>query len=307
MRLRFLLIAGLAALAPANAESVDPALIRHADFVRQADADWTGLGVRRQTVADGAVTWRLWRIANQARPDGPLWVVPHDNENAAFAAGLAAVKRWGGTLVAVDSGSDDTSRAARYVHADDGRRLDPNRTFTADFPAYVGAVLADLGGARRPIVALHTNAAGFDAALSNCGDGTGGGSGGISIRLCNETYSPRPATSRSWPWDDDDSVVIAPYLAAAAPGTGWCQRQLSQGNFNVTFERVGTGDGSLSNYAAQRGLAYLNFETRDRGSDSAGISAARDRLTAMIDAAMERCLPQRPLLLASAGRGKQAE
>lgn len=307
MRARLLLLAGLFALAPARSEPVDPALVRHADFVRHAAPEhWQGLDVRRQSVADGTANWDLWRIANRQRPDGPLWVVPHDNENAAFAAGLAAVKRWGGVLIAVDSGHDDTSRAARYVRAGDGRRLDPNRTFTDQFPAYVGAVLADLGSRARPIVALHTNAAGFDPALSTCGVAAAvGGNGGVSILLCNGTYSPRPAPVRSWPWDDDDSLVIAPYLASGRAGDGWCQRRLTAGNFNVTFERVDAGDGSLSNYAAKRGLPYLNFETRDRGSGSAGIAAARDRLTAMIDAAMTHCLAPSPRLLAAAGGGKE--
>lgn len=310
MRLSAYLLAGLAALTPAKAEPVDPTLIRHADFVRHADADWTGLSVRRQSVADQGVTWKLWRIANRQRQDGPLWVVPHDNENAAFAAGLAAVRRWGGTLIAVDSGNDDSSRAARYVHAHDGSRLDPNRTFTEDYLGYVAAVLADLGRAPRAIVALHTNAAGFDPSLATCGgsgetDRAGGGSGGISILLCNDTYTPRPAATRSWPWDDDDSVVIAPYLAAGAPGDGWCQRKLIAGNFNVTFEKVGASDGSLSNYAALRGLPYLNFETRELGADEAGIAAAGQRLTAMVDAAMIRCLGSDTRLLAAAGGGKE--
>ena len=68
MRVRFALLAGLAALAPAGAEPVDPARVTHADFVRNADPEnWIGLSVRRQSVADGAVTWKLWRIASRRR------------------------------------------------------------------------------------------------------------------------------------------------------------------------------------------------------------------------------------------------
>lgn len=302
------LVAGLIAMAPAVAAPVDPASVAHPDFRRVAAAEWQGLDVRRQSVTDGDVTWTLFRIGNRARPDGPLWVVPHDNENAAFAAAVRAVRRWGGTLVAVDSGSDDTVRDARFVRAPDGSRLDPNRTFTAAFPAYLNAMLADLGPRSRPIVALHTNAPGYDPAAGGCEAGDdASGSGSISIRVCNATYTPRPAPSRSWPWDDDDSVVIAPYLAAGAPGDGWCQGRLTRGNFSISFERVTTGDGSLSNYAAQNGLPYLNFETQDRGNDPAGLAAARDRLTAMVDAAMERCLTPETRLLASAGTGKEAQ
>ena len=194
--------------------------------------------------------------------------------------------------------------AARYVQGIDGDRIDPNRSFTAAFPAYVATVLADLGN--RPIVALHTNAPGFDGSLSSCGDTPGNGSGGISIRLCNSIFAPRPAPDRSWPWDDDDSVVITPYLADTAAGSGWCGGRLTAGNFNVIYERVATSDGSLSNYAVQHGISYLNFETQDRGSDPAGLAAASARLTAMVDAAMDRCLAPPSQLVAAAGGGKEA-
>ena len=306
MRCWLLLLAGLAALAPAQAKRVDPALIERADFMRQADSDWTDLKVQRKIVKDESGTWTLWRIASRKHArEGPLWVVPHDNENAAFASALAAVKRYGGVLIAVDSGSNDANRAARYVRANDGSRLDPNRTFTDDYPKYVRRVLLDWHKKPRPIVALHTNTVGFDPALSTCGNRGSGGTGDISILLCNDTYTPRPAADRSWPWDDDDSLVIAPYLASAAPGSGWCQQELTAGNFNLTFEKVGVSDGSLSNYAALRGIPYLNLETRDLGADDAAIAVASKRLTAMIDAAMALCLPPDTRLLAAGGSGKE--
>lgn len=285
--------------------SLAPQDIRHADFVRQAGTDaFAGLDVQRRTAEDPGASWSLWRIANPAKPGGPLWVVPHDNENAAFAAALRAVKDYGGIVIAVDSGQDDRLSSARYVWSHDGGRLDPNRSFTGMWPAYVAAVLADRGS--RPIVALHTNAPGFDSGASTCGDTPGNGSGGISIRLCNSIFSPRPAADRSWPWDDDDSVVISPYLAGSTAGSGWCGGRLLQGNFNIVFERVATSDGSLSNYAIQHGVPYLNFETQDRGSDPAGIATASARLTAMIDSAMERCLAPQVRLVAAAGGGKEA-
>lgn len=292
----------VAVAAPANSPSlvatrVDPATVVDMDFERHRDrSTWRSLTVQQIVFRENGANWRLWRIASKAKPRGPLWVVPHDNENAAFAAGLVAVRRWGGVLMAVDSAGDDTGRDARYVRTDSGERVDPNRIFTAAFPQYVTAMLADLNGRARPIVALHTNSAGFDPSLATCGDPATDreGSGDISALLCNATYTPFPARKRVWPWDDDDSVVIAPYLAAVDPEAGWCVRQLKRGNFNLTLERVGDGDGSLSNYAAARGLAYLNFETRDLGSDPAAIAQARDRMVAMIAAAMKRCPKWKP-------------
>ena len=66
---------------------------------------------------------------------------------------------------------------------------------------------------------------------------------------------------------------------------------LASGDYNLVFERVGYSDGSLSNYAAQHGLAYVNVETEERGSSPTGIALARDRLVDMIDKVMQRCGP----------------
>lgn len=292
---RLVLFASLLLILPANAAPVDPAItdpakISDPDFTRVDPRSWRGLTVRRVTASDGPVTWNIWRIANHKHRRGPLWVVPHDNENAAFAAGVVAVKRWGGVMIAVDSGADDTTRAARFIMASDGRRIDPNRSFTSEFPNFSRTVLAALDGHSRPIIALHTNAPGLDPDLPVCGTSEpAAGSGDISIRLCNETYTPRPASKRDWPWDDDDSVTIIPYRDGEPMTAGWCARELQRGNFNLTFERVTSGDGSLSNYAARYGLAYLNFETRDLGAAPDEIVTARKRMTAMIDAAMKRC------------------
>jgi hypothetical protein len=150
-------------------------------------------------------------------------------------------------------------------------------------------MLADLGSPPRLIIALHTNAPGFDPGLAGCSSVAGGGSGDISIGLCNARFQPSPSLSRRWPFDDDDSLALIPYLPATGGLSAWCGDRLVRADFNVVFERVVQSDGSLSNYAAQHGLRYINFETRDRGSSPDGIAAARDRLVSMIDAMMEHC------------------
>lgn len=291
----------LLALQAGCTATLDPLTVADKDFARHRDpAEWAGLRVERRVATDGAATWRLWRIANRAKPRGPLWVVPHDNEHGAFAAALAAVGRWGGVMMAVDSGSDDDAPSARFVLAADGRRLDPNRSFTAAWPNYVRTVLADLrkrrGQPARVIVALHTNSPGFDPDESACPapPSQPAGSGNISIRLCNAIYSPHPSVNARWPFDDDDSLAIVPYLAGADRLRSWCAPELAAADANVSFERVAAGDGSLSNYAVVRGLPYLNFETRERGSAPAPLAEARDRLLAMIDLAMTRCAPPLP-------------
>ncbi|MGY4398520.1 hypothetical protein ACVWZA_003728 [Sphingomonas sp. UYAg733] len=286
------LLAGVAPpLASPGFEPVDPLTVIDDDFARHRDpAVWAGLSASRAVFSEGATTWRLWRIANVARPDGPLWVVTHDNENATFSAALDAVRSWGGVAMVVDTGPVDGSYSARFnLDTAGAPPIDPNRNFRDSLPLYAGHVLADLRPKPRLIVALHTNAPGFDAGLAGCGKATGGGSGEISIRLCNARFQPSPSLARRWPFDDDDSLALIPYLPGAGGQSAWCGDRLVKADFNVVFERVVKSDGSLSNYAAQHGLRYINFETRDLGSSPGGIAAARSRLVHMIDAMMDRC------------------
>ena len=280
---------------PVRVTRITPASVDDADFARHRKAaHWRGLKVERVEFQDGPVAWQLWRITSRRRPNGPLWVVPHDNENAAFAAGLTAVRTWGGTFIAVDTGPEDETGAARYNRdiADDimdRERIDPNRAFTDAYPLYVKQVLARRRPGQ-PVIALHTNLPGFSAELPACDTQQhGSGAGTISIRLCSDLYRPTPSRSQRWPFDDEDTVAIAPVLAANPDTPTWCEAAMRDADFNMIQERVGSSDGSLSNYAVARALPYVNFETRERGSDPDGIAAAHDRLIAMIGTAMEHC------------------
>lgn len=270
---------------------VDPATVDDADFARhRAERHWRGLTVELVTFREGPATWRLWRIVNRRRPDGPLWVAPHDNEHAAFSAGLASVRRWGGSFVAVDTGPDDESAAARYNRATaDGRRIDPNRAFTPDAPLYTAQVLATRR-ADQPIIALHTNPRGFSPRLTPCDPRVpGDGSGEISVLICDDTYAPRPSRRQRWPFDDADTLALYPVHADRPGATSWCRKAMRKADFNLVEERVAERDGSLSNHALDLGLPYVNFETRERGADPVGLADARDRLVFMARAVMKRC------------------
>ncbi|WP_374134849.1 hypothetical protein [Sphingomonas sp.] len=302
----FVLALGLALTASiaqtSTPERVDPLIVADDDFARHRDpALWQGLSVTRIAVEEGPVSWRFFRIVNTAQPAGPLWVVTHDNENATFAAMLIALRSYGGVAIIVDSGARDDDDSARFNWFTGGRPIDPNRHFDDRNPAYVGAVLGDLAGHQRLIVALHTNEPGFDPALTGCGGVRGAGAGNISVRLCSTRWHPVAAPVARWPFDDEDSVALVAYLATKPQGSARCGPALVAAGYNVVFERVARSDGSLSNYAVQHGLAYVNVETRDRGTTAAGIADARGRLIAMIDGVMERCadVPGVSLRLAS--------
>ena len=93
-----LLVASTASAQPAPQRivtPVDPPTMGTDDFTRLADPSlWDGLTVTRVEFRDDRAFWRLYRIDNARKPTGPLWFVPHDNENAAFQAALLKKGRW---------------------------------------------------------------------------------------------------------------------------------------------------------------------------------------------------------------------
>lgn len=267
---------------------IDPLTIVDDDFARHRDpAEWRGLTVSRIEFQEERGTWRLFRIASTKKPRGPLWFVPHDNENAGFEAALAGVRKHGGVVIAVDSGiAEDGKR--RNAAVDRGRPIDPNRNFRDGYPRYARTVLADYARGARPIIALHTNSPGFDTSASRCNPSDRPGRGEVSIRFCDDVMQPHPSKSRAWPFDDDDTLAYVPWRNGTSASAAWCGRALANADFNVVFERVAVTDGSLSNYALLHGLDYINLETQER--DPAVLAESRDRLSAMIDRALKLCV-----------------
>ncbi len=192
------------------------------------------------SVESTVARWSLLMIAHRSR-SGPRWVLPHDNENAAFDAGVAAVQRYGGVLVAVESG--DTRM---------WRGVDPNRIFgsgacgrgRAD-PSYTAAVLAGLDR-RFPIVGLHSNERrGGTISMARPYPGADAfRAAGAPVRA----GAPRR--------DDDTMVILAgrapPSDAAARSAIAW----FTERGVNVLYETVrpGRSDCSLSNHAVLAGL-----------------------------------------------------
>lgn len=293
-----LLAAGWLALTSASPERasvtpVDPLTVQDDDFERHRDPrEWEELSVQRVEFREERATWRLWRIENRRHRKGPLWFVPHDNENAGFEAALWAVRSYGGVVVAVDAGIVPDSDGERMNRAVDyGEAIDPNRNFDSALPQYAQTILEGHGHGL-PIIALHTNTKGFDPSGSRCNRSDRPGSGVISIRYCDDTLIPSPSQGRAWPFDDDDTVAFATFRANGTPSDAFCRDQMVAADFNVVQERVVTSDGSLSNYAVLHGLKYLNFETLETGLEPAALAGARDRLTHIITRALAMCAPR---------------
>lgn len=278
---------------PVTITRVDPLTVIDDDFARHRDpATWAALTVTRIDFAEERATWRLYRIADPTRPAGPLWVVPHDDENAGFEAALVAIRRYGGTVMLVDSDGRRRNRAVAF-----GPSIDPNRNFHDGLPRYPAQMLSAVNKGAWPIIALHTNSPGYEGARATCGarGGDSDGEGVISIRFCNRVLTPVASKARAYPFDDDDSVAFATYAATRTPEDAFCRNEMVRDDWNVVQERVVNSDGSLSNYAVLHGLDYLNFEVRETGTEPADLAAARDRLTWMIDRAMALCGGKRPM------------
>jgi hypothetical protein len=269
---------------------VDPMTVDDDDFARHRDPlEWKGFKVSRDEFTEWGVKWRLWKIEAAQRREGPLWVVPHDNENAAFEASLVAVRSYGGTVVAVDSGTvagfDGNRRNWAVTY---GAPIDPNRNFRDWFPVYAGAVLESKSKGW-PIIALHSNAAGSSPAELSCSAPLHEiGNGDISGDRC-PAYILSKSRARAWPFYDEDTAVLIPFFARYGRQSAFCGEALMADDFNLIFERVVRSDGSLSNYALYHGLTYLNFETRNLGATPAALAAGRDRLLNMIVRAMKLC------------------
>jgi hypothetical protein len=262
----------------------DDDLNRHA-----ADAAYLdGLTVSQTRFSEAGFDWHVLKFTNSEKPAGPLWAVPHDDENAAFEAAIAAVKFYGGTVVAVNSGPG-SSRFQQGSGTCGGRparltRCDPNRNFSAATPLFTQAFVGQLLPGQ-PIIALHTNSPGH-----------GAGKGSITIldaeAAARGVARPRKdghfGVNQPAALSDPDSYAILPYRAPTKPAFDVeCRDALVPRGVHVWHEYVGNSDGSLSNYAVLSlpGVAYVNMESRRE----ADLSIATERHMLMIAAYFEGC------------------
>jgi hypothetical protein len=275
-----------ACMDPAEARSVD--VRRHLGTLRRAPICY-----RRQVVNEGGLRWVFHILEHTKAPDGPFWVLPHDNENAAFAAGVHAVLTYGGGLLAVDSGGSRTYN-----------RQDPNRNFSRNqaesrlcigqrraSPRYTGAILAHYRGRRGPYLALHNNADGHAA--------TGGG-GNISVYRTGRMVSSWPGHAQGDRMlrDEDNLVFMAGLRPAAAdPPIRRRIAALNRVGLNVLHKEVTTRsfDCSMSDYIARHRLGeYYNIEAQ-HGAGRTQIEMV-DRLLGVLGIQPLRRQPSNPFL-----------
>ena len=166
----------LAACLPVSVQATNASLwnMRATDELRLLDDDiarnssmpgyFDDIEISEYRFSENGFDWHLIRFASVARPNGPLWMVPHDDENAAFEAVIAALKVHGGVAVVVNSGPGSARRQVGNgtcgVKTDVVTACDPNRNFSATSPKFTDAFLGQRA-AGHPVIALHTNSPGF--------------------------------------------------------------------------------------------------------------------------------------------------
>jgi hypothetical protein len=251
----------------------DFAAIKDDDIQRHSGhaAYFAGIQIEEWYIRENGFGWHLLRFVNIAKPIGPLWIVPHDDENAAFEAALVALKEYGGVAVVVNSGPGSVRRQAGNgtcgVRADVVTSCDPNRNFADTSPKFTDAFLSQRP-AGQPVIALHTNSPGF------FGDGQGGrgdvtildaaafGRGEIQSRSDGH-FAVNPAPEMA----NYDTLALTAYLSQGGePGATAvaCRNAMTNAGVHFWHERVIYSDGSMSNYLALQhpDIAYFNAESR---------------------------------------------
>ncbi len=228
-------------LQPSELEDGDGNVSRNVTTLSGAD-----LCIKQHIFDEGNLRWVLHIIQSKQKPSSVFWFVPHDDEHDAFDSALYGIRKFGGTVVAVETNG----------HRYNGPQ-DPNRNFDAGIgntclyqvalsPIYTTSVMRwRPPGA--PIVALHTNG------------------GAISISRPRQGQIPFAAET-PFPAKSSDNTVI--FVASTAPPTNdrnlmHYVKRLNENGINVLYEVVSSeqNDCSMSNYAALKGIRdYINIE-----------------------------------------------
>lgn len=185
---------------------------------------------------------------------GSNFVCPHDNENTASAIAAVMVRAHGGTLIEL---SHSGERNINFSHAGVAYTFDPNRMFT---DRGIKATLQALGPYSEDAYALVKNFAdvvklyfkpGLIIAMHNNTNGA------YSIRSYIAGGDMQTEASQVYvnPDIDPDNFFFVTTLNLF--------NRLKDRNFNVVLQASRTSDdGSLSVYAAQKGVPYVNIEAQ---------------------------------------------
>lgn len=273
-----------------NLVSIDDDVARN--IAREGFFD--GIRISEYRFSENGFDWHLIRFSSIEKADGPNWIVPHDDENAAFDAMIAAIQKYGGTGISVNSGTGSARlQSGAGVCGVKSARVtscDPNRNFDAQTPAFT-ATFVNMLKPDQPVIALHTNSHGFS------GDGAGG-RGDITIYDrkafargdIKARENGRLADNPTGDMENPDTLALSAFLARRGQppeDDAACGKGMTQSGVHFWHEAVGKSDGSLSNYLIlnRPDIAYINAESRAE----IDLALAAGRHAVMIKAYLEKC------------------
>lgn len=255
-----LLTVGFLTGAPERALSqgvcLQPGQTKDADIKRNAAA-LAGFCITEHAFSEGGINWLVYTLKG-SRP-GPLWAVPHDNEDAALIAAIRAARKYGGNIATVESGN------SRFYNG-----IDTNRNFSTaarcpggrgPSPKYTRAFLSAGGN---PVISIHTNA--------------NGPGGNMWASVNTGSLKGFPSASAKGGLADQDSFILVPGRQINQAAVN----RFNQRGAHVVAEIVSAAnnDCSLSNYLVLSGRPnYFTVEAQ-HGNTSA--------LLALIDIVMGR-------------------
>jgi hypothetical protein len=208
------------------------------DFKRNAEVlSGGGFCIAEEEFRERKRPWIIQTV--KSRQPGPLWAVMHDDEDTAFDTAVGALRAYGGTLVAVESGGKRNLSG-----------IDPNRNFSGDgigcrklgknaAPRFT-ELFRNLIDPAQPIVALHSNPDGHIHT---------GGLGHVTMDHVPKGMQSLPAPDADGPLAGERALVLLAATDLDDPTAASRAAILNGKGINVVLEGVKDGDCSLSNFA----------------------------------------------------------
>lgn len=262
------------------------------DDIRRHDRNagfWDGISISERRFSENGFEWHLLRFSSTENPHSVIWLVPHDDENAAFEGMIAAIRKHGGTGIVVNSGPGSLRRQAGRGTCS-GRpamvtACDPNRNFSDATPLFTSAFLDHRTGDKQPVIALHTNGHGAagDFSLLNIDAYKKG-----RIELRAGAYRAGKPSAQMANYDTLGLIAYPARNGGPSAADVACRNHLTKSGIHFWHEKVDESDGSLSNYLALKRPEIPYFNAESRSESDLSQSAARHLV--MIDAYLQGCV-----------------
>ncbi len=241
---------------------VEPEMVSDKDVQRHKDLlSQKKFCIAEKHIRENGRIWKIITIRNLEKKNGPFFIVPHDNENSGFDAGVYGLDRHGGKLVFLETGERRSLKGQ-----------DPNRNFgykkslvkscrhqEKPSPRFTKAILKG-HKKKQSVIALHSN---FDGWSGNGGKGT------ISIkRKMKNTYPFLSAINKNNRFQDEDTLIVIASKKRAFEDRKVARKVVyftKMVGVNILVEHVSdkNNDCSLSNHVILNNLGdYYNIEVQ---------------------------------------------